>query len=297
MTFRLDLQRGLSQMVCAAQKLEHDAQWQPAPTSPAATTSILDERWSGSWGQRPVRDAYLSAALPLASAEDHLLLLAHAIASGPVQYAYSTVARGAMEASGRAWWLLDPDVEDSRRLGRYMTDRLYSFHETLVLATAEGEQNGAFSLLAQQQEKIHHIDRAASQHGFHVHRNKQQLATAVGETRPPSTRLMKLILQDAVDLHSPGAMIYRVLSATAHATLYALMHSATVVDILPDDASLARVSLDDLQLARTTIGPVMAYSRAFTAMLNQWGWLDRADPWSEVATNLASLLAARIMQG
>jgi hypothetical protein len=296
-TFRLDVQRGLSQMVGAARQLEHDAQWRPAPTSPAATTSALDERWTGPWGRRPLRDAYLSAALPLASAEDHLLLLAHAIGSGPVHFAYSTVARGAMEAAGRAWWLLDPDVEDSKRLGRYMTDRLYSFHETLVLAAAEGELDGSSDLLTQQHEKIRRIERAATDHGFHLHRNKQQLAVAVGEPRPPSTRLMKLILQEAADLYSPGAMIYRVLSATAHATLYALMQSATVIDGLPDGSSLARVSMDDIQLARATIGPVLAYSRSFTAMLNQWGWLDRADPWSEAASRLAHVLADRITQG
>jgi hypothetical protein len=109
MSYRLTLQRGLYELVREAERLQASTDWMPATGAPAANTSAADTRWSDpAWGALPMRDAYLSAALPIASSQDHLQMLAHAIGTGPLAFAYSTIARGAMEAAGRAWWLLDP---------------------------------------------------------------------------------------------------------------------------------------------------------------------------------------------
>lgn len=292
MTYRLDLQRALYKLVQEAERVQEVTAWMPTPGSPAASTRPADERWSNSdWGTLPMRDAYLSAALPIASSQDHLQLLAHAIGTGPLAFAYSTVARGAMEAAGRAWWLLDPSIDDTRRLGRYMTDRLYSWQETIRLV--EGEAPDAVAGRAQQRQRIERMGACAERYGFKVHRTRG-LPVAVGESRPKTTTLLEAVLADPEDGLSTGAMLYRVLSATAHATLYALLQPTTVVREHGDGSVLAGVAIDDDLLARITVGPVLAYSRAMASMADRWGWQDHLTAWSQDSYALATLLRQRL---
>lgn len=290
--FRLETQRGLYELVRGAATVQRARHWHPASHAPAATTQVADERWSdASWGQRPLRDAYLAAALPLVSAQDHVELLAHCIGTGPLAHAYSTVARGAMEAAGRAWWLLEPDLDDSRRLGRYMTDRLYSWHETVRLAAGISDADPAAG--EEQVRKIERVGACAERHGFLV-RTERRLAVAIGEPRPSSMKLLDAILADADDGVGTGSTIYRMLSASAHATLYGLLRPTQVVQRHTDGSALAGVAVDDEQLAQITLGPVLAFSRAITAFSHQWGWDVDMQDWGLQARDLATTLARSV---
>lgn len=240
-----------------------------------------------------MRDVYLTAVLPLASAQDHVEHLAHAIGTGPLAFAYGTVARGAMEAAGRAWWLLEPGIDDARRLGRYMTDRLFSWQETVRLA--EGISDADRDARDAQVAKMEMLAVCAERHGFLV-RRQQRLPIAVGEPRPTSMKLLDAILADPVDGVSSGATIYRMLSATAHATLYMLLRPTQVVQQNADGSAMAGVMIDDLQLAQITLGPVLAYSRAMTSLSALWGWDQALQEWSEHVRQVADLLAVRTMQ-
>lgn len=292
MTYRLAVQRELYELVREAERLQAATDWMPVAGAPAASTSAADTRWSNpAWGALPMRDAYLSAALPLASSQDHLQMLAHAIGTGPLAFAYSTIARGAMEAAGRAWWLLDPAVDDTRRLGRYMTDRLYSWQETIRLVDGEAPEDGATR--AQQEQRIDRLTACAERYGFKVHRARSR-PVAIGEPRPKTTTLLEAVLADPADGLSTGATLYRVLSAAAHATLYALLQPTTVVREHNDGSALAGVAIDDDLLARITVGPVLAYSRAFTSLGDRWGWQDRLGAWTEHSWALAVLLRQRL---
>jgi hypothetical protein len=73
MNYRLAVQRGLYELVREAECLQAASDWMPVAGTPAASTSAADTRWSNrAWGAVPMRDAYLSAALPIASSQDHL---------------------------------------------------------------------------------------------------------------------------------------------------------------------------------------------------------------------------------
>jgi hypothetical protein len=293
-TYRLDVQRGLYDLVRMAAAVQRDAQWAPAAGSPAASTAATDARWSDrAWGQRPMRDAYLAAVLPLASAQDHLEHLAHAIGTGPLAFAYGTLARGSMEAAGRAWWLLDPDIDDARRLGRYMTDRLYSWQETVRLA--DGITGADQDVREQQTQRMEAVAACAERHGFLV-RRQQRVPVSVGEPRPTSMKLLDAILADPADGLSTGATLYRMLSAVAHATLYGLLQPTQVLHQNPDGSAMAGVAIDDLQLAQMTLGPVLAYSRAMTSLSALWGWDHALQEWGEHVRQVAALLGGRIAQ-
>lgn len=288
MTYRLDLQRRLYLLIREAERVQAATAWAPVTGSPAAATKDADARWSDrAWGTLPLRDAYLSAALPISSSQDHLQMLAHAIGTGPLAFAYSTIARGAMEAAGRAWWLLDPSIDDARRLGRYMTDRVYSWQEMIHLVN--GDDPDAIAVRAQQQQRIERMSACAERYGFAVHRHRG-VTVAIGEPRPKTTPLLEAVLADPDDGASTGAMLYRVLSATAHATLYALLQPTTVVQHHDDGSVLAGIAIDDNLLARITIGPVLAYSRALTSLGDRWGWQSHLTSWTAHSQELAVLL-------
>jgi hypothetical protein len=291
-TYRLDVQRGLYDLVRVAGVVQRSNEWVPAPGARAASTAAADARWSDpAWGQRPVRDAYLAALLPLASAQDHVEHLAHAIGAGPLAFAYGTVARGAMEAAGRAWWLLDSEIDDTRRLGRYMTDRLYSWQETVRLA--DGITGADQQVRELQAQRMEGVAECAERHGFLVRRH-QRVPVAIGEPRPTSMKLLDAILADPADGLSSGATIYRMLSAVAHATLYGLLQPTQVLQRNADGSAMAGVAVDDLQLAQMTLGPVLAYSRAMTSLSALWGWDDALQEWGEHVRQVAELLAVRV---
>lgn len=61
-----------------------------------------------------------------------------------------------------------------------------------------------------------------------------------------------------------------------------------------DGSALVGVAIDDDLLARITVGPVLAYSRAFTSLGDRWGWQDRLGAWTEHSLALALLLRQRL---
>lgn len=288
MRYRLEVQRELYGLVRQVVHVQRERAWVPVPGTAAASTAAADKRWSDpAWGQRPMRDAYLFAALPLAASQDHIELLAHSLGTGPIAFAYSTVARGAMEAAGRAWWLLEPGIDDARRLGRYMTERLYSWQETARLA--DGIEGSDGKSRAQQVARIERLGACAERHGFHV-RRERQLPVSVGEPRPSSTKLLDDVLAEPSDGLSSGATIYRMLSASAHATLYGLLQPTRVLRLNEDGSSLAGVVVDDDLLAQITLGPVLSFSRAVTSFSAHWGWDDVLQDWGDRVRALADLL-------
>lgn len=198
-----------------------------------------------------------------------------------------------MEAAGRSWWLLEPGIDDARRLGRYMTDRLYSWQETVRLA--EGISASDQEVRDQQAARMEALALCAERHGFLV-RRQQRVPVSVGEPRPTSMKLLDAILADPADGLSAGATLYRMLSATAHATLYGLLRPTQVLQRHADGSAMAGVAIDDLQLAQITLGPVLAYGRAMTSLSALWGWDQALQEWGEHVRQVADLLAVRVGQ-
>jgi hypothetical protein len=72
------------------------------------------------------------------------------------------------------------------------------------------------------------------------------------------------------------------------------LQPVTVLQEHQDGMATAGVAVDDDLLSRITLGPVLAYSRAFTSFAEAWGWQDHLETWTERSSTLASLLQRRL---
>src|SRR5829696_868557 len=77
-----------------------------------------------SWSATPVELSFATAEEHIGHAQDHLLALQRLLPPPFQVFPICTLARSALEASARAWWLLDPSISARKRVARTMTDRL-----------------------------------------------------------------------------------------------------------------------------------------------------------------------------
>lgn len=159
---------------------------------------------------------------------------------------------------------------------------------------ADGIAGADPAMRDEQLAKMERLASCAARNGFFV-RRERGLPVAVGEPRPSSTKLMDAVIADPADGLAAGATMYRMLSASAHATLYGLLHPTRVLRLNEDGSSLAGVALNDDQLAQVTLGPVLAFSRATTALSAHWGWDDALQDWGAHVRALADLLTQPTM--
>lgn len=109
------------------------------PHSVAWTELSNDEHGpAGAWPRVVVKTAYSVAELYLLAAMDHLGSLAVLIMPPTPLFGWAVAARSSIEASARAWWLLDPALSVRQRVARSITERLYSVLERDKLARSFG---------------------------------------------------------------------------------------------------------------------------------------------------------------
>jgi hypothetical protein len=114
----------------ASREIDARADWRPAPGSPAEQELRSQTTLADDWSASPVEAVYSIARLIRHGAEDHLLAVERQLAA-PVllRTAVETLVRTAVDASARAWWLLDPDIDMRTRVARGMTERLFALHQ------------------------------------------------------------------------------------------------------------------------------------------------------------------------
>ena len=101
-----------------------------APGSPYALERANNEMGpAGKWGDEPVHTAMSLASLKLTAAKDHILSLHKQLEPPHTLYGLAVVARASVEASAKAFWLLDPNISVRVRVARSLGEQLYSAQE------------------------------------------------------------------------------------------------------------------------------------------------------------------------
>ena len=112
-----------------------DPNWLGTPESEASREqsccgSPLTDR---SWRPGFVASAYHLAQLNTALVASHALSLARLISEESPPHgmpaAADAISRAGIEASARAWWLLEPAIGPTERVVRYLADMVYSSYE------------------------------------------------------------------------------------------------------------------------------------------------------------------------
>lgn len=233
---------------CRSAAAAMDAETDLPSESPAARYRTAETDLANTVrGPAPVRHAQGEILLCNAAAVDHLATLAGALVIPASRgYALATLARGAVEASGRAWWLLSAgSAEELTR--RWLAGRVNSLRWLVKETAAEP--------LAQALNSKLHAELTAE-------------ALALGATKASLqlsyTRLATEVINVAIE---PGAgeVLYARLSAVAHAERSGLASMLTRVGASPvPESSIWRVP-----------SPGMLWPTFCSLLLRRMAWCNR----------------------
>jgi len=231
----------------------------------------------GAWGQRPVGSAHDWAQVLLVSAEDQFRMMCRIVVGEPSLYGPQSLARSALEMSGRAYWLTEPGIGVERRVARYETE-LYNASE---LRRLTGDAATATRI-----EKT--ITETADTFGLRLIRGKEHKHTHAIEKRPSGNQVFKTLLQD-VEGYGLGHTMYSYLSAVDHGTIYGLLtavdRDGPIDDLRPTMRPLRMSATHTNQLLGVaTVG----YGYAAQRHAELLGWGD--DAWRKTFENSVRLV-------
>jgi hypothetical protein len=151
-----------------------------------------------------VATAFSQGLVATEAAADHLhaldlLTLAH----GPVLAPW-TCARGLLEASAIATWLLNTRIDAVERVGRSMALRYGTLKEQRKLA----EDDGNVTAAAEIDQRIDEVDAIAVQLSYPPVNDKNGRRISIGRYKPSIT--------DLVDQEFDLKKVYRIFSGVAH---------------------------------------------------------------------------------
>jgi hypothetical protein len=151
-----------------------------------------------------VATAFSQGLVATEAAADHLHALDLLIAAHDSALAPWTCARGLLEASATATWLLDTRIDAGERVGRSMALRYATLREQRKLA----EGDGNFTAAAQIDQRIDEIDAIAAQLGYPPVNDKKGRRISIDHYKPSIT--------DLVDQQFDLEKVYRIFSGVAH---------------------------------------------------------------------------------
>lgn len=151
-----------------------------------------------------VRTAFSHGLVATESAADHLFALDSLIGGQQSALAPWTCARGLLEASALATWLLDSTIDAVDRVGRSMALRYATLLEQRKLAQSDGDA----SVVAAIDQRVNDIATIASQLGYPPINDRHGDRISIGRQKPNIT--------DLVGQQLDAKKIYRILSGVAH---------------------------------------------------------------------------------
>lgn len=165
----------------------------------AADASSNQSRFEfGAIGSSPAIQVLSEISTTMASGVDHLSALADALNSdSTIGFSFATIARGALEAYGRAWYFLEAPDADAL-IKRWLSTRI----NDLIFASKASEDAGEKAKLNTRMSEL------------------KKDATALGMTKDEmklSFTRLAADFYDAVYKGSDGSREYSILSAVAHA--------------------------------------------------------------------------------
>jgi hypothetical protein len=256
-------------------KLRHD----PAMGSPAWRDDLSEHRFAAIEGH-PCREARVLGSVQLSAAEE-LIRAICTLHQGPypVLAADRILVRSALEACGRAHWLLDPSIDSRDRVARGLIERL----EDLRLQRRLVEQHSVYA--AQCQAQIERLSSEATCAGFKVQHTAKHPSRVDRQRRPSSSEAVAAAI-DAGESSGAGALAQRLFSMSVHSNpISMLMHrddSDAPVDLGRGLYTVPLVMTS--QQVNLLIGySGLAYMRVANANRQLMGWRD--DRWDRIRLN------------
>jgi len=212
--------------------------------------------------------------LPLASATDHLATLADVLRSPRGFFASYTLARGALEASSRTWYLLAPGIAPDERARRRVNERLYSLHAQVLLLDAVGEP------MDEAKQLIDQLLDGPARRGEHVKRAKGFDPPYIQQKRPTEMSLLREMTADAEDGVDVGGASYRLLSGVAHAVAYGLVQLIEPIGhAWEPGVSRGQVNQSSVLTAAHFLAVPLAFVQVAGRVIEDYGW--DATSWQE----------------
>lgn len=185
-----------------------------------ATGSIAAKELAALSDPTPVKTAFYQGVHRLVAAGDHCFALERLLRPSAQSHAPWTIARGVLEASSVAKWLLDPSLDTNTRLSRSMSLRLLSLREQKKFANTTLDQRPETSrflgnVSSHSEDRIEHVVSQAKRLGIREKRDAKDRLQGFGEGIPNKVDLTQLIFRDA--------WVYRMLSGVAHGEAWATM--------------------------------------------------------------------------
>lgn len=217
---------------------------------------------AGPWGQEPIWTYLAVISLRLQASADHLATLATLLKAPVTLFGPANATRASLEASGRAFWLLDPKLSLRSRIKRSLNERLASAHEAagavafLIDNPAEGDKTGE------------------------VRTDAEGYGLEVSARLPPATGLVGDVLEDHVVRPKSGRGLYKLFSAISHGTMYGALQMYTPARDDPGEGAFnqrmdARVTLLHIRnLVQVGLAAnVSAFERAIDDLgRDRWAW-------------------------
>lgn len=208
--------------------------------------------------------AYAGAAGQIGAAEDNVLALELLLEDGVTSIAPFVVARAAIEASGRAFMLLDPQLTDKQRSELAVAEKLHELKtlETLMLAHDPSmSEEGVRSDLDDVRKRIRALKSAAGQEGL-----------AVPASRPSFTDVVRDVLSPRDD-PSYGLVAGASYSSLAHAVPHILVaHSWSLDSRLGHEWGVGFPELDYTTIRDLVQVVQIAFVKAISRQVDAYGW-------------------------
>ena len=185
-----------------------------------ATGSIAAKELTALSDPTPVKTAFSQGVQRLVAAGDHCYALERVLRPSAQSHAPWTIARGVLEASSVAKWLLDPSLDTNTRLSRSMSLRLFSLREQKKFANTTLDQRPEASrflgnVSSHAEDRIEQVVSQAKRLGIREKRDAKDRLLGFGEGRPNKVNLTQQVFRDA--------WVYRMLSGVAHGEAWATM--------------------------------------------------------------------------
>ena len=214
-----------------------------------------------------IRAAYQKAVAVLnAGAGQHMWALTQLYQPQMALFGYQVVTRALVETSARAWWLLDPNIDTTERLGRLYVDNMENISE---MGRADRLGVGENNMTSKRIEML--IARAAKI-GLTAEFSKKgdELIGFNSIRQPDKTPLVREFF-DFLGLNN-GGLWYRQVSAITHGTAYGLLD---YFDAVSDPAAgLVRLEprLPAISISEFAIIASEAYLGSIEAHSQLFGW-------------------------
>jgi hypothetical protein len=233
--------------------------------SPAAVEmGTVETGPAGPWGNSPTLVVIAVAGIYRAAAYDHLGALGKLLEPPVTVWGDVIVARAALEAGARLWWLLEPGLSGRQRVARATTEQLYSAQEFI---TAERELPVE---AGEAQTRLDLVVRYAEELGLKSDLSKDgRLIGFEGERHAGFTKIVSGVLR--TEHHAPGGAVARYYSAIAHGTMYGLLERLTTTgDGLGNLSIEPRLTLETLSL--TVSAATLAVAQGYDQWVEYLGW-------------------------